>query len=80
MYRSHLILRILQSDRVDTQPTRSRMERVYDGDSYEKSVLGGTLTGSGAWGLAWIDTYAEVRDYRQEKEEKMRKLFADLMS
>jgi len=66
--------------RVDTQPTRSRMERVYDNESYEKSVLGGTLTGSGAWGLAWIDTYADTRDYQREKEEEMKKLFAELTS
>lgn len=67
-------------DRADTQPTRSRMERVYDPESYEKSVLGGTLTGSGAWGLAWIDTVAEVRDYRKEKEEEMNRLFRSLTS
>ena len=68
------------TDRADTQPTRSKMERIRDPGSEDKTVLGGTLTGSGAWGIAWIDTYAEVRDYEAEKHEEMRKLYDQLMS
>ena len=56
------------------------MERLYSPESDEKSVLGGTLTGSGAWGVVWIDTCAEVRDWKQEKDEEMRKLFLELTS
>lgn len=55
------------------------MERVYNDDPEKSAVLGGSLTGSGAWGLAWIDTYADVRDYRREKDEEMRRLYRQLM-
>lgn len=75
-----MIPRTSYPDRVDTQPTQSRMERIKGAGSDEKSVLGGTLTGSGAWGLAWIDTYAEGRDYQAEKNEEMRKLYESLTS
>ena len=56
------------------------MERVYGPEADEKSVLGGTMTGSGAWGLVWIDSYAEGRDYAAEKEQQMRKLYEELTS
>lgn len=50
---SHLYV----ADRSDTQPTRSRWETGLQND--ERKVLGGTKTGNGAWGLAWVDTIME---------------------
>ena len=44
-------------DRSDTQPTRSWWELGPRSD--ERRILGGTKTGNGAWGLAWIDTAME---------------------
>lgn len=45
-------------DRADTQPTTSRWEMMPD--SMQKRVLGGTKSGNGAWGLAWVDTVLEL--------------------
>lgn len=45
------------TDRSDTQPTCSRWEQGPRND--ERRVLGGTMTGNGAWGLAWVDTIME---------------------
>ncbi|KAJ7151429.1 chromatin remodelling complex Rsc7/Swp82 subunit-domain-containing protein [Mycena crocata] len=60
--------------RADTQPTRSRLEPMPDSD--EKSLLGGTKVGNGAWALAWLDTIMDVRSQeeleRPEVEEKTR--------
>ncbi len=56
------------------------MERVSGPDGETRSVLGGTLTGSGAWGVAWIDTYADSKDYEAEKHEEMQRLFNFLMA
>ncbi len=55
-------------------------ERLTGPEADQKTILGGTFTGSGAWGLAWVDTYAEYRDYEKEKEDEMRKLYDHLMS
>ncbi|KIK68264.1 hypothetical protein GYMLUDRAFT_154083 [Collybiopsis luxurians FD-317 M1] len=55
--------------RNDTQPSRSRLEAVsVPADSLPNSknkrpdsgVLGGTKTGAGAWGLAYVDTVMEL--------------------
>ena len=46
------------ADRADTQPTRSRWEPGPRTD--ERVILGGTKTGNGAWGLAWVDTIMEI--------------------
>ena len=45
------------TDRSDTQPTHSRWEPGPRND--ERRILGGTKTGNGAWGLAWVDTIME---------------------
>jgi chromatin structure-remodeling complex protein RSC7 len=45
------------TDRSDTQPTHSRWELGPRTD--ERRILGGTKTGNGAWGLAWVDTIME---------------------
>ena len=45
------------TDRSDTQPTRSRWEPGPRNE--ERKILGGTKTGNGAWGLAWVDTVME---------------------
>lgn len=45
------------TDRSDTQPTCSRWESGHRND--ERRILGGTKTGNGAWGLAWVDTIME---------------------
>jgi chromatin structure-remodeling complex protein RSC7 len=45
------------ADRSDTQPTRSWWEQGPRND--ERKILGGTKTGNGAWGLAWVDTIME---------------------
>ena len=45
------------TDRSDTQPTCSRWEQGPRND--ERRILGGTKTGNGAWGLAWVDTIME---------------------
>ncbi|KAF9051161.1 hypothetical protein BDZ89DRAFT_1057024 [Hymenopellis radicata] len=42
--------------RSDTQPTRSRMEKVPD---ESRSIIGGSKAGNAAWGLAWVDTVME---------------------
>lgn len=49
----------IRIDRADTQPTRSRLERV---ETDRRPVLGGTTVGSGAWGIAYIDTIMEFDD------------------
>ncbi|KDQ13820.1 hypothetical protein BOTBODRAFT_361613 [Botryobasidium botryosum FD-172 SS1] len=46
--------------RMDTQPTRSRLERVERAESNKRPVLGGTAVGSGAWGIAFVDTVMEL--------------------
>lgn len=46
-------------DRQDTQPTYARWEVIPDPER-KRHVLGGTKVGSGAWGLAWVDTVMEV--------------------
>ncbi|KAJ7628475.1 chromatin remodelling complex Rsc7/Swp82 subunit-domain-containing protein [Roridomyces roridus] len=58
--------------RTDTQPTRSRMEMMPD--SADKTVLGGTKTGNGAWGVAWLDTVMDFRtlEERRRLEEEAR--------
>jgi len=43
--------------RSGTQPARSRWEVGPRMD--ERRILGGTKTGNGAWGLAWVDTIME---------------------
>ena len=45
---------LLFTDRSDTQPSRARWEPGPRMD--ERRILGGTKTGNGAWGLAWVDT------------------------
>ena len=45
------------TDRSDTQPARSRWEQ--GARNEERRILGGTKTGNGAWGLAWVDTVME---------------------
>ena len=45
------------ADRSDTQPTQSRWEQGPRTD--ERRILGGTKTGNGAWGLAWVDAIME---------------------
>ena len=49
--------RLCLTDRSDTQPTHSRWEPGPRSD--ERRILGGTKTGNGAWGLAWVDTIME---------------------
>lgn len=51
------ISRLYFTDRSDTQPTCSRWEPGPQAD--ERRILGGTKTGNGAWGLAWVDTVME---------------------
>jgi len=46
--------RLCFTDHSDTQPTSSRWEPGPRND--ERNILGGTKTGNGAWGLAWVDT------------------------
>ncbi|KAF5392878.1 hypothetical protein D9757_000856 [Collybiopsis confluens] len=55
--------------RSDTQPTRSRLEIVPVPVTFipgsktprpDRGVLGGTKTGGGAWGLAYVDTLIEL--------------------
>ncbi|KZT04960.1 uncharacterized protein LAESUDRAFT_715256 [Laetiporus sulphureus 93-53] len=45
--------------RSDTQPSRARWESLPD-DADKRRVLGGTKAGSGAWGVAWVDTVVEL--------------------
>ncbi|KAG8963558.1 hypothetical protein FRC03_002858 [Tulasnella sp. 419] len=65
---------------VNTQATYSRMELLSGPDDSDKFVLGGSLTGSGAWGVAWVDTVAEFRDFETEKHQEMAALRASLDS
>ena len=50
-------------DRSDTQPTSSRWQVISSSTPTPSNpkgrLLGGTKTGNGAWGLAWIDTVME---------------------
>ncbi|KAF8653665.1 hypothetical protein AX16_003816 [Volvariella volvacea WC 439] len=45
--------------RSDTQPTKSRWELLPESTT-KKRILGGTKTGNGAWGIAWVDTILEL--------------------
>jgi hypothetical protein len=55
-----LFTHLLYIDRSDTQPTRSKMERVKDDPRF---AFGGTKVGKGAWGIAWIDTYIDDSEF-----------------
>ncbi|KAG7442805.1 uncharacterized protein BT62DRAFT_904881 [Guyanagaster necrorhizus] len=56
--------------RLDTQPTRSRLEV----DPTAEPVLGGTKAGNMAWGLAWVDTIMEPRMEDENAHERERLL------
>nr|GAT45695.1 predicted protein [Mycena chlorophos] len=59
--------------RADTQPTQSRLEKAPD--SQEKTILGGTKVGNGAWGVLWLDTIMESQPLKaaikKEASDKM---------
>ncbi|KAI0340443.1 hypothetical protein BDW22DRAFT_1379280 [Trametopsis cervina] len=56
--------------RSDTQPTRARWEYV-DG---ARPVLGNTKVGSGAWGVAWVDTAMELPPAGEEERYRLEAL------
>jgi chromatin structure-remodeling complex protein RSC7 len=61
---------MLVVDRSDTQPTRSRWEYVDNA----RPVLGGTKVGSGAWGLASVETVLELPTPGEEEQFKLEML------
>ncbi|KAI0356889.1 hypothetical protein OH77DRAFT_1400246 [Trametes cingulata] len=64
--------------RSDTQPTRARWEALPD-DGEKRRVLGGTKAGSGAWGLAWVDTVVELPQEEEDPWAKERARYKDLL-
>ncbi|KAI0372528.1 hypothetical protein BV20DRAFT_939758 [Pilatotrama ljubarskyi] len=64
--------------RSDTQPTRARWEALPD-DGEKRRVLGGTKVGSGAWGLAWVDTVVELPQEEEDPWAKARARYKDLL-
>ena len=53
------LLRIVLTDRADTQPTCAHWEGLRD-SAEKRQVLGGTKAGNGAWALAWVDTVMDL--------------------
>ncbi|KAF7292994.1 hypothetical protein MIND_01198700 [Mycena indigotica] len=51
--------------RDDTQPKQSRLEKAPDWQ--EKSILGGTKVGNGAWGVVWLDTVLESKPWKEAR-------------
>jgi len=69
-------------DRSDTQPTSSRWQVVSSSTPTPSNpkgrLLGGTKTGNGAWGLAWIDTVMESASERGKDFEQRERILREV--